>query len=600
MKTTKIFISAMTVLLLSVAGIVFAQDNLEVYRNGGVVFSDVVSSIDSVKFRSGVVAPVNGAPGAKGDKGDTGATGPAGAKGDKGDTGATGPAGAKGDKGDTGATGPAGAKGDKGDTGATGPAGTKGDKGDTGATGPAGAKGDKGDTGATGPAGAKGDKGDIGATGPVGAKGDKGDIGATGPVGAKGDKGDTGATGPVGAKGDKGDTGATGPVGAQGEKGDTGATGPAGAQGEKGDTGATGPVGAQGEKGDTGATGPVGVQGEKGDTGATGPVGVQGEKGDTGATGPVGVQGEKGDTGATGPVGAKGDKGDKGDAGDALFSAIDYSHADYVVFTLADGVTTIKVPKYNTAGDNPPPAGSLTEISSGLSFDMIGVAGGTFTMGATAEQGSDAADHESPTHSVTLSSYAIGKYEVTQKLWWDVKGSWPGTAPSSYGEGDDYPMYNVSHNDIQSFLTALNTKTGKNYRLPTEAEWEYAARGGGESNSYKYSGSDELDDVAWRLDNIPSKSPGTAGYGTQPVGTKAPNELGIYDMSGNLWEWCSDWDGDYSSDSQTNPTGAITGSRRVLRGGSWYDNGGCRVSFRYNFSPNSRAGHIGFRLVLPL
>ncbi|GAP71325.1 serine/threonine kinase [Candidatus Symbiothrix dinenymphae] len=240
------------------------------------------------------------------------------------------------------------------------------------------------------------------------------------------------------------------------------------------------------------------------------------------------------------------------------------------------------------------PDNNFTETGGGLSFDMIGVAGGTFTMGATAEQGSDAADHESPTHSVTLSGYAIGKYEVTQKLWWDVMGSWPGDAPSaSYGEGDDYPMYNVSHDDIQSFLTALNTKTGRNYRLPTEAEWEYAARGGGESNGYKYSGSNTLGDVAWYSSN----SSGT----THIVGTKAANELGIYDMSGNVWEWCSDWFGSYSSDSQTDPIGATTGSSRVARGGVWrYGATFCRVSDRVQNTPGGRGSNIGFRLVLPL
>ncbi|GHT53240.1 hypothetical protein AGMMS49982_15770 [Bacteroidia bacterium] len=237
---------------------------------------------------------------------------------------------------------------------------------------------------------------------------------------------------------------------------------------------------------------------------------------------------------------------------------------------------------------------SFTETSDGLSFDMIGVAGGTFTMGATAEQVGDADSDESPTHDVTLGNYAIGKYEVTQKLWWDVMGSWPGDAPSSsYGVGDDYPMYNVSHDDIQSFLTELNTKTGKHYRLPTEAEWEYAARGGGESEGYKYSGSNTLGDVAWYSSN----SSGT----THIVGTKAANELGIYDMSGNVWEWCRDWFGSYSSDSQTDPIGATTGSSRVARGGVWrYGATFCRVSDRVQNTSGGRGSNIGFRLVLPL
>ncbi|GHT44902.1 hypothetical protein AGMMS49965_21350 [Bacteroidia bacterium] len=233
--------------------------------------------------------------------------------------------------------------------------------------------------------------------------------------------------------------------------------------------------------------------------------------------------------------------------------------------------------------------------ATGTELEMVTVAGGTFTMGATAEQGIDYDSDEHPTHSVTLSSYAIGKYEVTQKLWWDVMGSWPGTAPSTtYGKGDNYPMYNVSYGDIQSFLTALNTKTSKNYRLPTEAEWEYAARGGDKSKGYKYSGSNTIGAVAWFA--------GNSDYKVNIVGTKSPNELGVYDMSGNVWEWCRDWYGsDYiSSSSQTNPTGAVSGSDRVLRGGSWYGNAAsCRVSDRSYYAPSFRNDGIGFRLVLP-
>ena len=217
-------------------------------------------------------------------------------------------------------------------------------------------------------------------------------------------------------------------------------------------------------------------------------------------------------------------------------------------------------------------------------FEMVFVEGGTFTMGATAEQESDAYDFESPTHSVTLSSYYIGKYEVTQAQWRAVMGSNP-----SLFAGDNLPVEQVSWNDIQEFITKLNQQTGKTFRLPTEAEWEYAARGGNKSKGYKYSGSNTVDDVAWYNNNSSNT--------THPVGQKAPNELGIYDMSGNVWEWCQDWYGSYSSDSQTNPTGPNSGSGRVLRGSSLLgDVVSCRISYRIFIDPDSRYIY-GFRLV---
>ncbi|MBQ9077932.1 MAG: SUMF1/EgtB/PvdO family nonheme iron enzyme, partial [Muribaculaceae bacterium] len=175
---------------------------------------------------------------------------------------------------------------------------------------------------------------------------------------------------------------------------------------------------------------------------------------------------------------------------------------------------------------------------------------------------------------------------------------WLGGNPSSsYGDGDNYPAYYVSWDDIVDvFLPRLNRITGKEYRLPTEAEWEYAARGGSKSRGYKYSGSNTLDDVAWYLDNAGST---TDNYGSHPVGTKQPNELGIYDMSGNVHEWCSDRYGSYSSESQTDPTGPSTGSRRVFRGGNWhYPALHCRVWIRSNYDPDRRSDIIGFRLVL--
>jgi formylglycine-generating enzyme required for sulfatase activity len=245
-----------------------------------------------------------------------------------------------------------------------------------------------------------------------------------------------------------------------------------------------------------------------------------------------------------------------------------------------------------------------------LGIEMVQVQGGTFTMGPTSDQisGYDftgSYSDEFPTHSVTLSSFQIGKYEVTQKQWWDVMGSWtsdPDHQPNAtYGKGDNYPMYSVSHNQIQSFLTALNQRTGKNYRLPTEAEWEYAAKGGQKSRNYEFSGSNTIGNVAWYRDNIPSQSQGTTGYGTHPVGTKAPNELGIYDMTGNVSEWCSDWFDVYSSASQTNPTGATSGTKRVYRGGNWISStADSHVSLRTYHEPNYYSVVWGFRLVLPL
>ena len=261
-------------------------------------------------------------------------------------------------------------------------------------------------------------------------------------------------------------------------------------------------------------------------------------------------------------------------------------------------------------------------IFNGLPNDeMVFVKGGTFMMGATEEQGTeDPWDDEYPTHQVTLSDFYIGKYEVTQQLWEYVMkysgtcadGSsmsayasdvWLGSNPSSsYGEGDYYPACYVSWEDIVNiFIPRLNKITGKTFRLPTEAEWEYAARGGNKSKGYKYSGSNTIGEVAWYDVNAYDLDSSSSNYGTHPVGTKAPNELGIYDMCGNVWEWCSDWYGSgyYSSSPSTNPTGPISGSRRVLRGGSWnYYAQFCRVSYRYGSYPGNRYNSdVGFRLV---
>ena len=223
---------------------------------------------------------------------------------------------------------------------------------------------------------------------------------------------------------------------------------------------------------------------------------------------------------------------------------------------------------------------------NGVSFEMVYVEGGTFDMGATTEQGSDAESDEKPVHSVTLDGYYIGKCEVTQELWEAVMGSNP-----SHFKGAQNPVENVSWNDCQEFVSRLNSLTGRTFRLPTEAEWEYAARGGNKSRHYKYSGSGNIGYVAWYYKN--------SGSTTHAVGTQTANELGIYDMSGNVCEWCSDWYGGYSAGSQTNPQGPSSGSARVLRGGSWSDYARyCRVSYRYCGDPYDSYDGGGLRLVL--
>ena len=231
-------------------------------------------------------------------------------------------------------------------------------------------------------------------------------------------------------------------------------------------------------------------------------------------------------------------------------------------------------------------------VKDGISIDMVCVEAGTFKMGATPEM-KKPWNEEKLAHQVTLTNdFYIGKYEVTQALWQVVMGKNP-----SYFKGNNLPVEKVSWDDCQEFISKLNRITGKKFRLPTEAEWEYAARGGKKSCGYQYSGSNDISDVAWCLGNSGSN---THDFGnTHAVGTKQANELGIYDMSGNVYEWCQDWFGTYSSSSQVNPTGANSGSGRVRRGGSWFGLAGwCRSSSRI-LSPPDRCGFdIGLRLVL--
>ncbi len=244
--------------------------------------------------------------------------------------------------------------------------------------------------------------------------------------------------------------------------------------------------------------------------------------------------------------------------------------------------------KYTTdsiVADEPRAKEAKRIVVNDISFKMIPVEGGTFTMGATSEM-EDPDDVEKPTHQVTLSSYYIGETEVTQALWQAVMGS----NPSDF-KGDNLPVEMVSWNDCQTFISKLNALTGKKFRLPTEAEWEFAARGGNQSRHTQYSGSSSIDDVAWYWSNYGSKA--------HPVKTKQPNKLGIYDMSGNVSEWCQDWYGDYSSYAQTNPTGASSGSERVVRGGSWGNfPRDCRSSKRFRNAPEDSGSTVGLRLVL--
>ena len=225
-------------------------------------------------------------------------------------------------------------------------------------------------------------------------------------------------------------------------------------------------------------------------------------------------------------------------------------------------------------------------VKKGISIDMVKVEAGTFMMGATSEM-ENPYSWEKPVHQVTLPhDYYMGKYEVTQALWKTVMGSNP-----SYFKGDDLPVEEVSWEDCQEFISKLNSMIGRKFRLPTEAEWEYAARGGKKSRGYQYGGSSNISDVAWYDGNSGSK--------THPVGMKQANELGIYDMSGNVYEWCQDWKGSYVNSSQTNPTGAVSGSYRVYRGGSWYyDARYCRSSYRNSGAPGCRLNRLGLRLVL--
>jgi formylglycine-generating enzyme required for sulfatase activity len=238
---------------------------------------------------------------------------------------------------------------------------------------------------------------------------------------------------------------------------------------------------------------------------------------------------------------------------------------------------------------------SQTGSTSTAPDNFIRIEGGTFTMGCQDGRDTDCDDDEKPPHQVTVSTFYLSKYEVTQAQWRQVMGSDPAEL---YNKGcDQCPVERVSWNDIQEFLQKLNAQTSMNYRLPTEAEWEYAARGGNQSRGYVYSGSNDVAEVAWYSANAREGNSYGAQKTTRPVGGKKPNELGLYDMSGNVWEWCSDWYGAYENSAQQNPSGPQEGSPRVLRGGSWRSGPAVvRCADRDFYSPGYRVSFLGFRL----
>lgn len=265
-------------------------------------------------------------------------------------------------------------------------------------------------------------------------------------------------------------------------------------------------------------------------------------------------------------------------------------------------IRTTTTTTYSQTGyaSQPAPAANqdFTETAWGVNMKMIWVEGGDFLMGCTSEQGGDCYSDEQNVRRVTVDGFYIGMLEVTQSQWEKVVGTSiyqqksKADASSTYGVGPDYPMYYVSWDEAMEFCRLLSNKTGRTYTLPTEAQWEYAARGGNKNEGAKYAGSNMIDAVAWYTDN--------SGSSTHIVGSKRANALGIYDMSGNVWEWCKDWYANsYVSYDTNNPVGPSSGSGRVIRGGSWgYNASGCRVANRDGISPGIRGSYLGFRVVL--
>ena len=229
----------------------------------------------------------------------------------------------------------------------------------------------------------------------------------------------------------------------------------------------------------------------------------------------------------------------------------------------------------------------ITITANGISFTMVLVEGGQFMMGATDEQAEVAKRNEFPAHEVTLSTYYISQTEVTQELWEAIMGDNP-----SVFQGDPMrPVENIDKFDCAKFVDKLTELTGRVFRMPTEAEWEFAARGGNLSSLYRFSGSDDVNAVAWYDFN--------AGGTTHAVALMAPNELGLYDMSGNVCEWCQDWYYMYDFSPQVNPVGPESGTNNVYRGGSWFvPEVDCRVSSRFDRDPHEKSGDLGLRIVM--
>ena len=271
------------------------------------------------------------------------------------------------------------------------------------------------------------------------------------------------------------------------------------------------------------------------------------------------------------------------DYGDYLYEYDDFSKVDDINGILIHWADTMDI------------SDEQKIVVRNLVANMVSVSGGTFRMGA---QNSDpqadnydteARDNECPVHEVTLSNYYIGKFEITQREWRTIMGDeldWP----EQYGRGDDFPAYNVSRTDALRFVERLSAMTRLPFLLPTEAQWEYAARGGNRSLHLRYSGSNNVDEVGWHKEN--------ANGALHPVGGKLPNELGLHDMSGSLWEWCLDTYGPYPSTPQTDPL-ADSGSPFVLRGGAWtYFPTYCRVTCRDSYSGEDASVSVGFRVTM--
>ena len=268
--------------------------------------------------------------------------------------------------------------------------------------------------------------------------------------------------------------------------------------------------------------------------------------------------------------------------GDYIYENNDLTKVDYVNGIIINWADNIDINEEQKA------------VIRNLMDNLVRVEGGSFMMGAQNinAQGDcydeDAIDEESPVHQVTLTNFLIGKYEITQKEWHTIMGydlEWS----ELYGEGDNFPAYNVSQTEALQFVERLNAMTRLSFNLPTEAQWEFAAKGGNKSQHYRFSGSNEVDNVAWHKNNTEGR--------LHPVGEKQANELGLYDMSGNLWEWCLDAYGPYPDEPQTEPI-SDEGNRFILRGGAWtFLPTYCRVTCRKDFERENRSISNGFRVV---